>query len=97
MGRKCCVPHCYTGYRKSKERPQKETGSLFKVPEDDYFREEWNKAIAREDRPVTPKDFVCFKHFSDEDFIKRRFVKNAVVCLSSTVWDMLFKCVLGGV
>ncbi|CAH0548887.1 unnamed protein product [Brassicogethes aeneus] len=78
MGRRCSVPHCYTGYRKSKDRAEKETGSLFKVPDDDYFREQWNKAIAREDRLLGAKDFVCYKHFSRDDFIHKRFLKHAV-------------------
>lgn len=75
MGRKCAVPHCYTGYRKCKEK-----ASLYKVPDDDFFLNKWQEAIAREDRPITPKDYVCEKHFKEDDIQRTRVIKNVVVC-----------------
>lgn len=74
MGRKCAVPHCYTGYRKCKEK-----ASLYRVPDDDFFLSKWQEAIAREDRPITPKDYVCEKHFKDDDILRRRIIKDVVV------------------
>ncbi|XP_018568174.1 RE1-silencing transcription factor B-like [Anoplophora glabripennis] len=73
MGRKCAVPHCYTGYRKCKEK-----ASLYRVPDDDFFLSKWQEAIAREDRPITPKDYVCEKHFKDDDILRRRIIKDVV-------------------
>ncbi|CAG9814773.1 unnamed protein product [Phaedon cochleariae] len=73
MGRKCSVPHCYTGYRQCKEK-----AALYKVPDDDFFLSKWQEAIARDDRPITPKDFVCEKHFKEEDILRRRIIKDVV-------------------
>lgn len=73
MGRKCAVPHCYSGYRKCKEK-----ASLYKVPDDDFFLNKWQEAIAREDRPITPKDYICDKHFKEDDIQRTRVIKNVV-------------------
>ncbi|KAG5886875.1 hypothetical protein JTB14_024732 [Gonioctena quinquepunctata] len=73
MGRKCAVPHCYTGYRKCLEK-----ASLYKVPDDDFFLNKWQEAISREDRPITPKDYVCEKHFRDEDILRKRIIKDVI-------------------
>ncbi|KAJ8917399.1 hypothetical protein NQ315_002423 [Exocentrus adspersus] len=73
MGRKCAVPHCYTGYRKCKEK-----ASLYRVPDDDFFLNKWQEAIARGDRPITPKDYVCEKHFKEDDILRRRIIKDVV-------------------
>lgn len=76
MGRHCAVPNCYSGYRRYKND---EKISLYKVPDDEYFLLKWNEAIAREDRPVTPRDYVCDKHFTQDDIIKTRVIKDIVV------------------
>lgn len=73
MGRKCAVPHCYTGYRKCTEK-----AALYKVPDDDFFLSKWQDAIAREDRPINPKDYVCEKHFKDDDILRKRIRKDIV-------------------
>lgn len=86
MGRKCAVPHCYTGYRKCKEK-----ASLYKVPDDDFFLNKWQEAIAREDRPITPKDYVCEKHFKEDDIQRTRVIKNVVVCMNYCQQNFLLK------
>lgn len=77
MGRKCAVPHCYTGYRKCQEK-----APLYRVPDDDYFLSKWQEAISREDRPITPKDYVCGKHFKEDDILRTRTIKDVVVGLN---------------
>ncbi|XP_057667530.1 uncharacterized protein LOC130900736 [Diorhabda carinulata] len=73
MGRICAVPHCYTGYRKCTDKV-----SLYKVPKNDLFLTKWQEAISREDRPITPKDYVCGKHFKEDDILRRRIIKDVV-------------------
>ena len=45
----------------------------FKVPSDPERLEAWARAIPRKDRQLTPRDYVCEKHFSDSDIDRRRY------------------------
>ncbi|CAH2013972.1 unnamed protein product [Acanthoscelides obtectus] len=73
MGRKCAVPDCYTGYRNCKEK-----APLYRVPDDNILLTKWQEAIARADRLITPNDFVCAKHFRNDDLLTQRIIKDAV-------------------
>nr|CAI5859467.1 unnamed protein product [Callosobruchus analis] len=73
MGRKCAVPDCYTGYRNTKEK-----APLYRVPDDNILLTKWQEAIARADRLITPNDFVCAKHFRNDDLLTQRIVKDVV-------------------
>ena len=50
--------------------------NIFSGPFNSYFQQEqlqkWNRAIPRQDRPLTVKDWVCSDHFHDSD-IERYF------------------------
>ncbi|VEN47873.1 unnamed protein product [Callosobruchus maculatus] len=73
MGRKCAVPDCYTGYRNTKEK-----APLYRVPDDNILLTKWQEAIARADRLITPNDFVCAKHFRNDDLLTQRIIKDVV-------------------
>ncbi|XP_060533571.1 RE1-silencing transcription factor-like [Cylas formicarius] len=73
MGKKCCVPFCHTGYTKYNEKHP-----MYGVPKNDFFLDKWQEAIARADRPITPNDCVCQKHFKADDFIHSRVVKGEI-------------------
>nr|CAH7750683.1 unnamed protein product [Callosobruchus chinensis] len=73
MGRKCAVPDCYTGYRNTKEK-----APLYRVPGDNTLLTKWQEAIARADRLITPNDFVCAKHFRNDDLLTQRIIKDVV-------------------
>lgn len=62
MGRRCVVPNCTSGYDSNKEKI-----SLFKIPLNKL--DEWTRAIPRKDRPLTVRDSVCAKHFTENDII----------------------------
>ncbi|KAH8038357.1 hypothetical protein HPB51_001140 [Rhipicephalus microplus] len=66
--RKCFVPNCSSGYASCKEKV-----ITFKVPSDPVRLEAWARAIPRKDRQLTPRDYVCEKHFSDSDIDRRRY------------------------
>lgn len=39
----------------------------------------WNEVVARQDRPINPKDHVCEKHFTENDIVRQRIVNDALV------------------
>ncbi|KAG0415819.1 hypothetical protein HPB47_007016 [Ixodes persulcatus] len=60
MGRKCFAPNCNSGYRSCKEKV-----NAFRGPSDPECLALWARAIPRSDRQLTPKDYLCEKHFAD--------------------------------
>ncbi|CAN7948566.1 unnamed protein product, partial [Ixodes hexagonus] len=60
MGRKCFAPNCNSGYRSCKEKV-----NTFRAPSDPERLALWARAIPRSDRQLTPKDYLCEKHFAD--------------------------------
>lgn len=60
MGRKCCVPACGTNSNLS--------GSIFRFPSDEKRKNEWKKAIPRDDSFNTDHAGVCILHF------KKKFI-----------------------
>lgn len=62
------MPNCSSGYASCKEKV-----ITFEVPSDPVRLEAWARAIPRNDRQLTPRDYVCEKHFSDSDIDRRRY------------------------
>lgn len=62
----CCVPFCRTGYRPTKEFPEKITLPLFKFPNDAELKKKWIKAIPRANFSPTTGSRVCSAHFHPE-------------------------------
>lgn len=65
MGRCCFVPNC-SGAKEEKV-------IVFKAPSDPKRLAAWDAAIGRKDRPLTPRDGVCIRHFAEEMIIRRRY------------------------
>ncbi|KAG0411805.1 hypothetical protein HPB47_011061 [Ixodes persulcatus] len=68
MGRKCFAPNCNSGYRSCKEKV-----SVFEAPSDPERLSLWDRAIPRSDWQLTPKDYLCEKHFADGVIETRRY------------------------
>nr|XP_042911894.1 uncharacterized protein LOC107446497 [Parasteatoda tepidariorum] len=66
MPRVCFVPGCKTGYV-SERRKSARTFSLFKSPKDPAVFEIWKRSIPRADKKLRNVDFVCAKHFKEDD------------------------------
>lgn len=65
MVRKCCVPWCTTNFS------AKTAGSCFRFPSDEQRREEWIKAIPRDDAFNTNHSGVCILHFERKFIVTR--------------------------
>jgi len=71
MPKKCFVPKCNSGYKTCKDKV-----SLFRVPNNEALLQQWQNAIAREDRVISRKDHVCEKHFQENDIIRYWIYKD---------------------
>ncbi|KAH9367149.1 hypothetical protein HPB48_012083 [Haemaphysalis longicornis] len=82
MPKTCCVPGCRSGYRGTSEKV-----SLFCLPSDADKREQWKRAIPRQEAGGFSFDSqhvrVCEKHFATEDVVWNDtfLVKGDVVSL----------------
>lgn len=61
----CCVVYCKSGYRSNPEKV-----SCFLFPKDEELKSKWIKAIPRSNLKVSPKTFICEKHFTAGQIIR---------------------------
>ena len=61
----CCVPNCRTGYKSEKSN---EKIQLFRFPINHKLKQDWIRAIPRQNWTVTFSHRVCAKHFASDNF-----------------------------
>lgn len=68
----CFAPGCKTGYPGFRQGDGR-TLSLFRVPEDDERRKQWERNLHRKDKPLCKSSAVCERHFEPR-YIQRDYV-----------------------
>ena len=67
MVNKCCVPGCQSNYKKN--HVEYKYVPIFSFPKKEDIRNEWKRKIPRDNLVVT-QNYVCMKHFEEQDLWK---------------------------
>ncbi|CAH2987969.1 unnamed protein product [Chilo suppressalis] len=91
MVKYCIVRGCASGLasdRKNRLKNNLRQSSLFKVPKSNVLREKWAKALSQQ---LTSNQFVCEKHFREEDIKKadRLIINGAETIIVRERWTLL--------
>ncbi|CAG5047486.1 unnamed protein product [Parnassius apollo] len=91
MVKYCIVRGCTSGSvsdRKNRQKKNLRQSSLFKVPKSNVLRKKWSKALSQQ---LTPNQFVCEKHFREEDIKKddRLIINEAETIIPRERWALL--------
>lgn len=70
MVKYCCITDCASG------RIKDEKVSIFRVPTDPDIYMQWKEALENSGNRLTPKSYVCEKHFREEDVKKEKVLKD---------------------
>ena len=74
-GNVCWVPNCTSGISDKKGGHYGAGLAFFRPPKDAVHRQEWNKAIPRQDGELLDSSRVCELHFLPSEVVKNKVIE----------------------